>query len=52
MTLKEWAEDPDHPTNTVYAYVPIFLLDDVIEKHGGIVGEYTQSEGVKENGNA
>ena len=34
--LMDYAEDPETPTNTVYGYVPIELVDKVLEKHGGI----------------
>lgn len=30
-----WAEDPDDPTETVYAYVPSEIVWDVIIKNGG-----------------
>ena len=33
----EYAEDPDNPTATVYAYVPSALVCAVIVKHGGVV---------------
>ena len=33
--LKAFAEDPDNLTNTVYGYVPVTLVLDVINKHGG-----------------
>lgn len=32
----EYAEDPDKPTETVYAYVPVQLLNEVIDFHGGL----------------
>ena len=32
-----YAEDPDEPTDTVYGYVPIEIVNKLIEKHGGIV---------------
>ena len=35
--LLEYAEDPDEPKNTVYGYVPVELVNKIIEKHGGIV---------------
>jgi len=35
--LMEYAEDPDHPTETVYGYVPVEIVMAVIEKHGGAV---------------
>jgi len=33
--LMEYAEDADRPTDTVYGYVPIEVIERVIEKHGG-----------------
>lgn len=33
--LSQYAESPDEPTETVYGYVPIEVVDAVIEKHGG-----------------
>jgi len=36
--LMEYAEEPDKPTETVYGYVPIDILDSVLLKHGGIKG--------------
>ena len=35
--IKDYAEDPDDLTHTVYGYVPIKLVNKLIEKHGGIV---------------
>jgi len=35
-TLTEYAEDPEDPTGTVYAGVPIDVVEALIEKHGGI----------------
>lgn len=32
----DYAEDPDDPTNTVYGYVPIHIVDKLLHKHGGI----------------
>lgn len=32
----EYAEDIDNPTETVYGYVPVELVDMVIEANGGI----------------
>lgn len=32
------AETPEKPTETVYGYVPVYILDKYIESHGGIVG--------------
>lgn len=34
--LKEFAEDPDNLTDTVYGWVPVARVNEVIEKHGGI----------------
>lgn len=34
----QYVEDPDAPTETVYAYVPIDLIRRTIEAHGGEVG--------------
>ena len=31
----EYCEDPDRPTNTVYGYVPLTLVEALIESHGG-----------------
>ena len=33
----EWAEDKHQPTDTVYGYVPIHVVNSVIAKHGGMV---------------
>ncbi len=33
--LMEWCEDPGRPTETVYGYVPIEVVQQVILKHGG-----------------
>jgi hypothetical protein len=35
--LMEWAEDSDRPTDTVYGWVPVAVIRQVIEKHGGMV---------------
>jgi hypothetical protein len=32
----KYAEDPDKPTDTVYAYVPVGIVDAVIARHGGV----------------
>lgn len=34
--IMEYAEDYDRPTETVYGYVPVGAVAQVIEKHGGI----------------
>lgn len=35
--IMEYAEDPSDPTETVYGYVPVEVVDALLEKHGGIV---------------
>lgn len=35
--IMDYSEDPDYPTGTVYAYVPVEVVDKMLEKHGGIV---------------
>ena len=34
--ILEYAEDKDTPTGTVYGEVPVDVINQVIEKHGGI----------------
>tara|TARA_R110002051_G_scaffold268014_1_gene328106 strand:- start:352 stop:585 length:234 start_codon:yes stop_codon:yes gene_type:complete len=34
--LMLFVEDPEFPTETVYAHVPNELIDKIIEKHGGL----------------
>jgi hypothetical protein len=34
--ILEYAENPDDPTETVYGYVPIELVEQLITLHGGI----------------
>lgn len=34
--LMEYAEDSDRPTDTVYGYVPVDVVNKVIESRGGI----------------
>lgn len=36
--IMEYAENPEIPTETVYGWVPIAVIDEVIVKHGGISG--------------
>lgn len=36
--ILEYAENIDSPTNTVYGYVPVQIVEELIEKHGGVVG--------------
>ena len=35
--LMKWAEEAHRPTDTVYGYVPVQVVTNVIAKHGGIV---------------
>lgn len=35
--LKQWAEDPQNPCETVYAWVPRDVILAVIARHGGMV---------------
>ena len=35
--IMPWVERRDRPTDTVYGYVPVNIVTDVIVKHGGIV---------------
>ena len=34
--LMEYAEEPSRPLDTVYRYVPVELVDEIIEENGGI----------------
>lgn len=34
--LLPYAEDPEKPTETVYGYVPLTLVVEVIDRHGGL----------------
>ena len=36
--IMPYAEDPDIPIKTVYAYVPVEVVDELFEKHGGLIG--------------
>jgi hypothetical protein len=40
----EYAEDPDRPTTTVYGYVPIEWVVQVLDQHGGIDWAETTKE--------
>ena len=35
--LLQYAAEPDYPTETIYAYVPVQVVTDVIAKHGGMI---------------
>jgi hypothetical protein len=34
--IMEYCEDPSIPTDTVYGYVPVEVVEQVIRKHGGL----------------
>lgn len=34
--ILEYAENPEKPTETVYGYVPVEIINEVILKHGGL----------------
>ena len=36
--IEEFAEDPECPCDTVYGWVPIDIVEKLVEKHGGIKG--------------
>jgi len=36
-TIMSYAEDRTDPTGTVYGFVPIDIIETLIQKHGGIV---------------
>lgn len=46
----EYAEDPDRPTTTVYGYVPIEVVEVVLDQHGGIDWAATTKEEKNETG--
>ena len=37
--LLDYAEDRLRPTKTVYGYVPVGLVEKIINKHGGIADD-------------
>lgn len=39
--ILDFAEDRDNPTETVYGYVDVEIIQEVIDKHGGIDEEKT-----------
>ena len=34
--LMPYAEEPGKPTKTIYAFVPVSVVEKVIAKHGGV----------------
>ena len=47
--LMEYAEEPLRPLDTVYGYVPVELVDKIIEENGGIDLDKTLNPQEKEN---
>lgn len=39
--LMPYAEDESNPTKTVYGYVPIEVVEQIVIKHGGIISKDT-----------
>lgn len=39
--IMQWADNPSDPTDSVYGWVPVDVIDQVITKHGGINEELT-----------
>ena len=35
--LLMYAEDGEYPTETIYAFVPVEEVEEIIKKHGGLV---------------
>lgn len=35
-SIMGYAEQEENPTDTVYGYVPCYIIQEIIEKHGGI----------------
>ena len=45
--LLEYADDPYNPTRTAYGYVPVDLLQTVIDDHGGLDRDASVKEGLE-----
>lgn len=41
--IMEYAENPEVPRKTVYGWVPISVVDEVLIKHGGITGQIDEN---------
>ena len=41
--IMDYCDSDEDPTDTVYGYVPVGIIDSVIEKHGGIDEDVVQS---------
>ena len=37
-SLMEYAENSDDPLETIYTYVPLELIEEIVKSHGGIIG--------------
>ena len=35
--INDYAEDPERYEDTVYGYVPVEIVDELLQKHGGII---------------
>lgn len=42
--ILQYAEKPESPTESIYGYVPVEIIDKIIIKHGGIVMQCTTCE--------
>lgn len=42
--LMPFIDDSESPTETVYGYVPISVIEAVLEKHGGLIGPQEEGE--------
>lgn len=43
--ITDYAEDPSNPTKTVYPYVPVQVVEQLIAKHGGLTAAIAQARG-------
>lgn len=39
----EYAEEPERPTDTVYGYVPVEVVEAVVDAHGGLAAPQPES---------
>ena len=37
--LMEYSEDPENPAKTVYGHVPLEVINEIIDRHGGLASE-------------
>lgn len=47
--IAEFAEDPEELCDTVYACVPVEIVDEMIKKHGGVVNIAEVNRWLKDN---